>query len=251
MVAARHHLRCLLQPWPAGRGSGGLGPGHDFPPAPSCPARPRPDGLPHAHGCRPTFSDTSSVSTRGGVFAAGASSCCQVPGGRPGPFLVSRLLLRRSRVRVSPRSVSERGQRPRPRSTPVSRAPERQGGLRPGPSWTRGEFLVMHSQVLEGTTDAFAPGRAARCLGPGHRSALAATGEAAPAGGRRARACSCSLRVPVPGARSGGVPASAGVVGLADSGITLAAQEVAGRWAGETGSPACSEGTAGPSALTA
>lgn len=109
----------------------------------------------------------------------------------------------------------------------------------------------MHPQVLEGTTDAFAPGWASRCLGPGHRSALAATGEAAPAGGRRARACSCSLRIPVPGARSGGVPASAGVVGLADSGITLAAQEVAGRWAGETGSPACSEGTAGPSALMA
>lgn len=53
--------------------------------------------------------------------------------------------------------------------------------------------LAMHPQVLEETTGASAPGRAARCLRPGHRSALAATGEATQAGGRRAQACSSFL----------------------------------------------------------
>lgn len=85
MAAAGHHPRCLLRPRPAGRRSGGLCPGHDFPPAPSRPASPCPDGLPHAHGCGPAFCDMSPVSTRGGVghLHSQAPSRGWVPGGCP------------------------------------------------------------------------------------------------------------------------------------------------------------------------
>lgn len=130
MAAAGHHPRCLLWPRPAGRGSGGLCPGHDFPPAPSRPASPCPDGLPHAHGCGPAFCDMSPVSTRGGwgVFTPRLPAVAGCPAAARAPWLFSRLLLARAWVRVSPQSVSGRGQRP------LGRPPRPEGGgLRPAP----------------------------------------------------------------------------------------------------------------------